>query len=67
MTIKHSDSKPYLCERHRNMALKLRPLQSIKVITTAIPDAFIRTDDDETLENIHQKTASQDITFMEKS
>ena len=40
------------------MALKLRLLQS-----TANPDTFIRTYDDEMLENIYQNIAAQEITF----
>ena len=43
MTIKYSETKTCLCKRHQNMALKLRSLQSMKVITTANPDAFITT------------------------
>ena len=62
MTIKCSERKTCLCERHQNMALKLRLM---KVITTTNPDAFIRTYDDETLENIFQKIAAREISLRQ--
>lgn len=64
-TIKYSERKTCLCERHQNMALKLRSLKSMKVVTTSNPDAFIRTHDQQTLDDLCQNITAKKVTFKQ--